>query len=512
MQVATIPVARNTPPILPVEFDASRTSRIVSRIGPRGAAYAVAAIIALSFAYDLMRKPIQVSDSLQELIDVQQSPSLWATFVAHSPRGPFLRPLKQVQTKVLFEMADGHYWLFFRGFHALAIAALLLLFTRALRVQTWPDAAAAVFALTVFTGLHTFRGLVREAFPINLYLESVLGCLVVLNLAQSRPSVWTDVAAAVTFVIASLTVESGVLVWVVVVAAWACGLRGVTWRGVSAVTLLLLAYLGARLALSIAAPGLDVGRDSGFGTRMLDTGELARRFAANPAWFYAYNVGTSILSVLFSDPDRGVFHTVRTWLEGEVPARLYLPVVTSAITTALILFVNVARWRDRAAAVPAASIQLLNIFTVVLVANAVVSYAYTKHEIISVAGAFYAFAAYAAVRYAMDIGGRDAGVLRLDAAGSQAGSFARIALCALLGVLACAWAFRSAGVHHMLQTQAFRERVEWARLDPERIAERGYPSDARARALTAQLRREALDLRIANTNEVPAWADDWWGE
>ena len=64
----------------------------------------------------------------------------------------------------------------------------------------------------------------------------------------------------------------------------------------------------------------------------------------------------------------------------------------------------------------------------------------------------------------------------------------------------------------MLQTQAFRERVEWARLDPERIAERGYPSDAPARALTAQLRREALDLRVANTNEVPAWADDWWGE
>jgi hypothetical protein len=64
----------------------------------------------------------------------------------------------------------------------------------------------------------------------------------------------------------------------------------------------------------------------------------------------------------------------------------------------------------------------------------------------------------------------------------------------------------------MLQTQAFREQLEWARLDPERIAERGYPSDAQARALTAQLRRDALDLRIANTNEVPAWADDWWGE
>ena len=64
----------------------------------------------------------------------------------------------------------------------------------------------------------------------------------------------------------------------------------------------------------------------------------------------------------------------------------------------------------------------------------------------------------------------------------------------------------------MLQTQAFRERLEWARLDPDKIADRGYPSDARARALTAQLRREALDLRIANPNELPAWADDWWGE
>ena len=347
--------------------------RIVSRIGPRTAAYVIAGIIALSFAHDLMRKPIQVSDSLQELIDVQQSPSLWATFVAHFPRGPFLRPLKQVQTKVLFDGAAGHYWLVFRGFHALLIAATLLLFTRALRVRTWADAAAAIFALTVLTGLHTFRGLVREAFPINLYLESVLGCLVVLNLAQSRGSVWTDVAAAVTFVIASLTVESGVLVWVVVVAAWACGLRGVTWRGVSAVTLLLVAYLGARFALSIATPGLDVGRDSGFGTRMLETGELARRFGANPIWFYLYNVGTSILSVLFSDPDRGVFHTVRTWLQGEMPARLYLPVVTSTITTTLIVFVSVARWRHRAPTVPASSLQLLTIFAVVLIANAVFS-------------------------------------------------------------------------------------------------------------------------------------------
>jgi hypothetical protein len=466
----------------------------------------------VSFAHDLMRKPIQVSDSLQELLDVQQSPSLWATFVAHSPRGPFLRPLKQVQTKALFDIAGGHYWLVFRGFHALLIAAALFLFTRALRVRTWPDAAAAVFALTVFTGLLTFRGLVREAFPINLYLESVLGCLLVLNLAQSRGSVWTDVAAAVTFIVASLTVESGVLVWVVVVAAWACGMRGVTWRGVFAVTLLLASYLVARFALSIATPGLDVGRDSGFGTRMLEAGELARRFGTDPTWFYIYNVGTSILSVLFSDPDRGVFHTVRTWLQGEFPARLYLPVVTSAITTALIAFVAVATWRGRAPMMPASNTQLFRIFGAVLIANAVVSYAYTKHEIISVAGAFYAFAAYVAVRYAIAIAGSSDGSETRGGSSGGALTWGRAAACVLLGALACAWTLRSAGVHHMIQVQAFRERLEWARLDPERIAERGYPSDARSRALTAQLRRDALDLRLPNPSELPAWADDLWGE
>ena len=126
------------------------------------------------------------------------------------------------------------------------------------------------------------------------------------------------------------------------------------------------------------------------------------------------------------------------------------------------------------------------------------AYAYAKPDIISVAGAFYALAAFVAARYAIEY--------------TPTRPAASWALCLVLAVAAALWAFRSAGVHHMLQTQAFRERVEWARLDPQRIAERGYPSDARARALTAQLRRDALDLRIANTNEVPAWADDWWGE
>ena len=490
------------------------------------AAYLFAGIIALSFAHDLMRKPIQVSDSLQELLDVQQSPSLWATVVAHSPRGPFLRPLRQVQIKTLFDLADGRYQLAFRGFHAFLVALALFLFVRAVQVQTWADFAAAVFALTVLTGIHTFRGTVREAFPINHFLEVVVFCLITLNLAQGRVAPrpdnpvlagrsasadrhggwWVDAAAAATFIVASLTLESGPLVWVVAVAAWACGMRGISRRGIVAMTVLLAGYLWLRFVyLSVGTPGLDVGRDSGFGAAMLPPDEILRRFGDNPAPFYLYNVVTSVLSVLFSDPDRGVFHTLRTWREGEMPARLYIATIPSLITTALIAWTAAARVRARAWENPLRQDQLLFVFAAVLIANAVFAYAYAKHEIISVAGAFYALAAFVAVRHVIASGG-------LRASGYHGWRGARVGLCLLLAALAGAWAFRSAGVHHMLQTQAFRERLEWARLDPETIADRGYPSDARARALTAQLRREALDLRIANPSELPAWADDWWGE
>src|SRR5918999_503223 len=148
MQAAITPATRST---------VIRSAYIT---GPRFAAYLIAGIVALWFAHDLMRKPIQLSDSLQELLDVQQSPSLTATFVSHSPRGPFLRPLRQVQIKMLFDLADGRDPLAFRGFHALLVALALFLFVRALRVRTWTDFAAGVFAVTVVTGLHTFRGTV----------------------------------------------------------------------------------------------------------------------------------------------------------------------------------------------------------------------------------------------------------------------------------------------------------------------------------------------------------------
>jgi hypothetical protein len=183
-----------------------------------------------------------------------------------------------------------------------------------------------------------------------------------------------------------------------------------------------------------------------------------------------------------------------------MPARLYLATVPTAATTGFIAWVAVARLRGRTRSLPAASEQFLILFAVVLVANSVLSYAYTKHEIVSVAGAFYAFAAFAAARYA------------IEQMRQPGGWVSQGAMCVALAALASVWAFRSVGVHHVIQVQAFKEQLQWARLDTNRLAERDYPSDARARVLAARLRRDALELRIPNPHRLPAWPDRWWGE
>ena len=110
--------------------------------------------------------PVQVSDSLTEILDAQASPSIAQSFGNAVGTTSYLRPLRIAQIKALFDLARrAHYRLVYRGFHALLIVALIWLFVRALPIESPLDAAAAAVALTVLTGMHTFLGFLREAFP-----------------------------------------------------------------------------------------------------------------------------------------------------------------------------------------------------------------------------------------------------------------------------------------------------------------------------------------------------------
>jgi len=134
----------------------------------------------------------------------------------------------------------------------------------------------------------------------------------------------------------------------------------------------------------------------------------------------------------------------------------------------------------------------------VIAANAVLSFSYSKDDIVAVAGVFYALATYAAVR----------GVLGVIPAARPA---LGVAGCVVVAVLACGWAVRSSGVHYVVSTHAFRIRNDWVRA-PLALQEQGRtPAGADARALIDDLRGLALDADVPNPVLAPDWKERWFG-
>jgi hypothetical protein len=463
----------------------------VSRI--RLYAYLFAVVLAASLAYALFQIPVQVSDSAGFILQAQETPSTAEAFRRGlSVQTGYFRPMRFAQIKAIFDLSQGHYTFAYRGVHVLLLFATVLLFVRSLQVATITDLAAAAFALTVLTGMHTFLGTLREAYPINHFLEMIALTLAALNLAQGSPRWAKDVAAGVLFVFAALVLESGVLVWVVALSARASGLRGLSTRGVIVMTVLFGGYLIVRFfLLAKGLPGLDA-RPSGFLLERLEPSELQARFGDGRALFYAYNVASSALSVLIAEPRAGVWVAVRDVLRGDIPPRTIVNVISSCMTTGLIAMAAMRRWRRHRSSDDADA--LFVVFAAVLAANAVFSFAYTKDEIVSVAGAFYALASYAAVR----------ALLESNKAGGRAVT-GLVAVAMLL--ISSTWVIRVSAQHYLLREAAFVTRNDWAAL-PASLSQ----TDPDRRAILDRLRLDALERGVAAPHFLPRWQQRWFGE
>jgi hypothetical protein len=357
-------------------------------------------------------------------------------------------------------------------------------------------------AVAVFGGSHVFATLVREGYPINTYLTVALCALVALNVVtEARSRWWTDVLVVAAFVLAVGTIETGLLVWVTVAAGAIAGCRGVSRRGLTVLTLLVAAYLGARfLVLDVGTPGL-LERGSGFGLERLEPDDLVERFGANPLPFYAYNVASSISTVLFSEPRDGVLRIGRALVDQDVRPWMLVNLLSSAAATLLILWYGVfgssragAGWR-RPVREWSGGQRLLFIAGGVLVANAAIGYPYTKDQIMSVAAMFVAAAVAAPVAVLV---GRP-----------PHASWARAAAMVLLLLTASLWSLRVIGLHHLLVHTAFVTRNDWATVDP-RDAARPFGSDPALVALFDSLRTTALTKPTAYPD---VWssrlAEDW---
>ena len=459
--------------------------------GSRTAAWIVAAIMAATVCYSLFRIPIQMTDSLIPLLDAQRTPSVLAAFANGATNAGYFRPLRAAQIQALYELSGGHFFTAFRTYQAAFVLLVFALFLMALEVDSSERLAALLFALTVLTGLHTFRGTVWEAYPVNHSLEVVAFCLLALVLARSKGGRWTDAAATLTFVAAALTVESGLLVWVVIVSARLTGARGISRRGVLVVSALLAGYFAMRFAyLHTGVPALSE-RSSGFGLQQLGPDALQRLFGARRSVFYVYNVFSSLLTVLVSEPRAGVWTIPAEYLCGRVAGGTMINVVSSAITTAVVAWFvarRIPRWRsgqlDR-------DDQLMVVALAVLIGNAVISYSYTKDEIMGPGGVFYALAAFVAV----------AALVRRPQS---------TVLCVALFIAASGWVVRTAGLHYQMHLMTFYDRNEWVYVDDWLARQKSVPTTTEGEALVERLRDDALRRASINPYLLSPQLDQWF--
>jgi hypothetical protein len=440
-------------------------------------------IVAAGLAHFLFGIPIQYSDSFGNLLTLSASwPDLLA---AQFSQRAFLRPGLWAALKGVHDLSGGEYTLWFRAAHALQTGLLIVLYLKLIQPRTRWDAVLVPFGLAVLLGLHTFWGTVREAYPINTFLTIVLLCLAAAALSLARYRWWNDLLALACLTTAALTLESGLLVFVVFVAGALAGARGVSRGGIALVTLACAGYFVLRFPiLEVGSPGL-MERASGFGFSVLEPTDLVARFGERPLGFYAYNVAASLGSVLFSEPNSGLFELSRQWVEGEVePARLVNLLSSLAATGVLAMYAMPAyrRWRDGR---HTRDDQLFAIAVAVLAANAAISYPYTKDVVMSPAGAFYAVAAFVATRSL---------IIRL-AEGRPEGRpllvSKNVAVVALMFVLGIGWAFRFVGLHLHLRAEAHAARNEWAYRDNE-LRRGDLELDGRSLELFRHLQRDAI--------------------
>ncbi len=463
-------------------------------------AWSATALMAFIVSVGVMRNPVQVTDSLVPMLKVQNA-STQQVFMSKIDGAGFLRPLYWVQIKLLLEGSRGHYAVAYKSFHVLCIALLFFFFARAARVRTKDDAAAFAFAIVVLTGMHSFLGMVWEGYPVNHYLEIAVFCVAALVLCQSSGGLVADILAALLFVMASLTLDSGLLVWVVFVAARLVGLRGVSWRGVAMTTALLAGYMVLRfMVLDIGSPPVGE-RAVGFGFSRIEPAEIERRFVATGHlyYFYLYNVISGFASVFLSEPISGRWMLTQRVINGGIDPMVATSIVSALVATGLLVRFVIARRREWAARHFDHGDQLVIVCVAVALGNAAMCFSYVKDEVMSTAGVFYALAVFSAMRHAL---------ATWDHTNRRAAAGTALAIVLFAG--SAAWTIRTTGSQYQMLRIGTVDRYEWAHVDEWLAGQNQTPTTPQGARLVQQLRDEAMHTRPLSLLFVPRWAVKWF--
>jgi hypothetical protein len=461
----------------------------------RLAAFAAGLIATLGVGAALQRVPLEVSEVVGNLLYFQTAPPagqiMAETFAGPSGPKGVLRNFSFATGKFLFDVSGGRYLIVYRSFHTALVLILLLSLVHLVKVDSRATFGVAMLASVALVGGHTFHEAVRETETnIKLIVPAML--MASLVLAASPPAWWKDAVAVVASFFAFFSNELGLLLWVLFVVAYLVGFRGVSWKGLVALTLLLLAYFFLRFVIwEVGSLGLNE-RSSGFGFYRYDPAELNARFGANPYPLYAYNVLAQWLTVFFVEPRSGAFVVTRGVLDGNPQWGSLLEVVTSTLTTAVMGWYVAVRlgswWRlqfdhwDR----------LFLVSMAIASANAVISFPYAKEVTMSAGSVFYALAIFPAFR----------AWLSADRASV---SLARAVL--VYGLVVCisvGWAARGFSFFVDMRRSAYRAQNAWVDVYGW-MAEQNIPASDQGRLMIDGLRREALQMEIPRLYHESEW-------
>jgi hypothetical protein len=442
---------------------------------------ALALSLALGLSWCIARSPLTLYDGMGPILDSIRSPGVGDVFDGAWYSAGYWRPVRLTQIKLVVDAFPSDPTFAFKAIHVALTVATFLLFAAWIRPASMPEFTAAAIALTILAGHHSFFILFSEAYPINHFLEIVALTLAIAVMARGAPRWWKDLLAPLILVAGMLTIESGILIGVAAVACWLVGWRGISLRGITAIVIVLAGYFVVRfVVLEIPSPKLDE-RASGWWLSRLEPREILERFGDNPLPFYAYNVMSGLIGLLFSEPRSGSFWFTRHVLDSDVRPWMLIHVASSAIVSVAMLMALVpalGRWRrgqlgDRD--------RFVLLAFGIIVANSVLGFGYVKDEVLTVGTAFYAAGAFATLAALAD--------RVCDRRGAHAFAAA---------VLVCAsvlWTSRATGALFSLEASAYKVANDWAfySLERELPADASYEPTRRA---FIELRRRNLSRDI----------------
>ena len=411
------------------------------------------------------------------------------TIVSAFAGGLEYRPLLIIGIKLVHQLVGLRVWVY-QALVILQFAAVLALLVWIFRPQTRDRATAACVALACVVGLHSSRVMFLFA-PLNAHSFGVVLLLAAVLLALSPRSQVGEMVFLPLTLGALLLLESGGLIVAVMLVLWKMQAPGASGRALGGTLIGAAIYLAIRFGFGNQAPA-STYTETGLGFDDVDAARLGESFLHAPWLLWMYNVVASLLTVVVSEPRAGKFRFIAAILNGRIPVWMYVHILTSVVTTAVVAYTlarrRIANPRDR---------QIAAVGATVLILGSALGFLYTRDRIALSAGVGYAMLVYVGI----------AAMLRHSAvrAPEDRRPLRQILTTACVAIIAAGWLLRTAEAYFQLRDAAWENRQEWT----TRYEELGGHTRPQTDMLQL-LRDQAIAHEPDDPRHDPAWTYVWF--